>query len=283
MTKRHYTPTLITTGSVALNENTGCTQIKIKRTSLPKIKTPQAVSAYTSAGRRKASPAEPLRSKLDIKRIMNFYLMHGKKELRLRNYTIFVLGISVGLRAGDLLSLRVRDVVDERLQTRSQLTVCESKTHKMNYPYLNAAARTAVSQYVYDGWGTTFTSMEDYLFPSEKREKISENMLYVMMRNAQKKLQLPCHFSTHSLRKTFAYWNIKLHKRDAGTMACLQEMLNHDSMKTTLHYAGQTQDKYKTLYEDLDALFDDKELDDDSEFGSDGTEDILQVLCEGED
>ena len=70
-------------------------------------------------------------------------------------------------------------------------------------------------------------------------------------------LNLPYHLGAHSLRKTFAYWTIKLHPNDLTTMISLQEMLNHDSMNTTLHYAGQTKDKIKPMYEDLAKIFDD--------------------------
>ena len=32
-------------------------------------------------------------------------------------------------------------------------------------------------------------------------------------------------------------------------------MLNHDSMNTTLHYAGQTKDKIRPMYTDLEKIF----------------------------
>ena len=68
-------------------------------------------------------------------------------------------------------------------------------------------------------------------------------------------LNLPYHLGAHSLRKTFAYWTIKLHPNDLTTMISLQEMLNHDSMNTTLHYAGQTKDKIRPMYADLEKIF----------------------------
>lgn len=39
-------------------------------------------------------------------------------------------------------------------------------------------------------------------------------------------------------------------------MSCLQEMLNHSSAKTTLHYSGITKERYQKMYGDIENLFD---------------------------
>ena len=51
---------------------------------------------------------EPIRNVKDINKIKQYLL--GKKNKR--DYCIFVVGINVGLRAGDLLSLKIKDVTD---------------------------------------------------------------------------------------------------------------------------------------------------------------------------
>lgn len=51
---------------------------------------------------------EPIRNVKDINKIKQYLL--GKKNKR--DYCIFVVGINVGLRAGDLLSLKISDVTD---------------------------------------------------------------------------------------------------------------------------------------------------------------------------
>ena len=52
---------------------------------------------------------EPIRDARKISAIKN--LLKGAE--RWRDYTLFVLGINFGLRIDDLLSLQVKDVVDE--------------------------------------------------------------------------------------------------------------------------------------------------------------------------
>ena len=62
----------------------------------------------TSRGINKAQEVEPIKSIKDIQKIKT-YLM-GKQNKR--DYMLFVVGINVGLRAGDLLSLKVSDVLE---------------------------------------------------------------------------------------------------------------------------------------------------------------------------
>ena len=58
-------------------------------------------------GVKKAKQAEPIKSKKDLKKLFTYL-----KETNLRNYTIVVLGMNVLLRAGDLLELKWRDVLE---------------------------------------------------------------------------------------------------------------------------------------------------------------------------
>ena len=52
--------------------------------------------------------AEPIKNTRDINKIKQY--LYGKENKR--DYCIFVVGINVGLRAGDLLSLKINDVTD---------------------------------------------------------------------------------------------------------------------------------------------------------------------------
>ena len=96
---------------------------------------------------------------------------------------------------------------------------------------------------------------------SKSYKPMCEDTLRKIILKAQQKLNLPYHLGAHSLRKTFAYWTIKLHPNDLPTMISLQEMLNHSSMNTTLHYAGQTKDKLKVMYNDLEKVFTKENID----------------------
>ena len=51
---------------------------------------------------------EPIKTTKDINKVKQY--LYGKDNKR--DYCIFVVGINVGLRAGDLLSLKIGDVTD---------------------------------------------------------------------------------------------------------------------------------------------------------------------------
>lgn len=238
--------------STYINETTGCQHFNIVRTVNKTPKQAKTVSAYTSQGKRKARPCDPIRSIEDIQRMEDHILTTGCPKFRLRNHALFVVGISLGIRGGDLLNLRIRDVLDEHGVVREELLIHESKTCKMHHPHLNQKAQEAIVALL-KSMGTF--DYEDYLFVG-RNGKLDPDSLYNIMRKLQKELVLPYHLGAHSLRKTFAYWNIQLHRNDMNIMTSLMGMLNHSSQSATLHYVGQTAETQARLYSDLEVLFD---------------------------
>lgn len=206
-------------------------------------------SNYTARGKRKATPGDPFRSLSDIQLFKEYFHSHS-----LRNYLLFVLGISIGIRGNDLLRLQVRDVVNSNGFIVSEIATFESKTHKMNHPIINAEAKKAIAEYLNS---LPVVYPDDYLFKASPNDNhpLKTNSLRRLLVRAKEALapQLSGDFdlNVRSLRKTFAYWVIVQHYNDPHVMASLQEMLNHDSMLTTLHYSGHTRDHLTTMYEDL--------------------------------
>lgn len=205
-------------------------------------------SNYTAQGKRKATAGDPIRSLDDIQLIKNYYHEHN-----LRNYLLFILGISTGIRGKDLLRLRVRDVVDANGYVVREIATFESKTNKMNHPILNDEAQEAISEYLNSMDGC---SANDYLFRAKSNENkaLEPDSLYKILTRTKKTLGLEFNFTVRTLRKTFAYWIIKQHYNDPHVMASLQEMLNHDSMLTTLHYSGHTRENLEAMYRDMGAV-----------------------------
>ena len=56
--------------------------------------------------------------------------------------------------------------------------------------------------------------------------------------------------STHSTRKTFGYYGVKLHPYDPGNIDVLQKFFNHSDRTTTLRYIGLTQEKQDNYSKD---------------------------------
>lgn len=236
-------------------EPTTCQQFDISRRieDIVETITRRNDTDYTSHGKRKATAGEPIRTVEEIQAAKEYYLTHGKNEItRLRNHAIFVVGVSIGVRGCDLLNLKIGDVLNENGTIKMHINVYEKKTNKHNDPKLNLIARDAILMYL-NALGKY--KMSDYLFKSERGGKMDESQLYRILHELQTKLGLPYHISAHSLRKTFAYQNIKLHPDDMHALITLQGMMNHDSPATTLRYCGITKDDEDVFYDAIENIF----------------------------
>ena len=114
----------------------------------------------TSRGIEKAAEVEPIKSIKDIAKVKQYLIGKNSK----RDYMLFVVGINIGLRAGDLLNLRICDVLlDGHIVDR--VTINEEKTEKRREFELNTSAKDAITLYL-----STLKDIddEDYLFTSRK-------------------------------------------------------------------------------------------------------------------
>ena len=88
---------------------------------------------------------EPIKATKDINKVKQYLLGKDNK----RDYCIFVVGINVGLRAGDLLSLKIGDVTDGT-SIFDDVTIKEQKTGKIKTFTLNKSAKEAITAYLKD-------------------------------------------------------------------------------------------------------------------------------------
>lgn len=146
-----------------------------------------------------------------------------------RDYLMFTLGINIGLRIGDLLQLRVKDILDG-----THIVIIEQKTEKTKRFLINPQLRKEVKKYV----KKEKLSKDDYLFPSRKGNgPITRVQAYRVLNKAAEMADIQ-DVGTHTLRKTFGY----LHYQKYKDIALLQQILNHSNQKDTMIYIGLTQD-----------------------------------------
>ena len=172
---------------------------------------------------------EPIKDTRDINKIKQY--LYGKENKR--DYCIFVVGINVGLRAGDLLSLKINDVTDGNT-IFDTVTIKEQKTGKTRNFALNKNAKEAVQLYINSLEDYDFN---DYLFKSRKGGHLGVRLLHHIIKTLTKDLGIKGNFGTHTLRKTMAY-----HRYINNVpLETLQKLLNHSSSAITLRYIGITQ------------------------------------------
>lgn len=229
-------------------------------TTTPKIKIHKSKSnSKNSKNKNKAKPSEPIRD-LNLIPLCEDFLFRSTKSMytNARNVLAFVFGINVGLRISDLLSLKFKDILKSDYTIVDELCVFESKTKKINRPILNSKTKKTIKDFI-SLIGESNINMENYVFSANQKEfntPLESTVFYKEIKKMQKHFNISDSWGTHTLRKTFAYWTIKLGDNDKDTMVCLQEMLNHSSAKTTLHYSGITKERYQKMYGDIENLFD---------------------------
>lgn len=165
---------------------------------------------------------QPIRDPGKITEMKNY--LKSKSE---RNYILFVLGISTGLRISDILQLRKEDLLNTHVNLR------ETKTKKQKRIRIPPYIRKELIEYA--------RGLEDKDFVVKSRQggnrAIDRSVAYRILREAAEQVNLK-EIGTHTLRKTFGYHFYQQTK----DVAMLQEMFNHSSQDITLRYIGINQD-----------------------------------------
>jgi len=166
---------------------------------------------------------QPIRDKDVVHDIADY--LKFKNE---RNYVMWMIGIYSGLRIGDILRLRVRDVANKQY-----ISIREMKTNKQRRFEINAPLKSALAKYC------AGRRPDEFLIKSRERENrpISRDMAYKILRDAADRFGLDS-IGTHSMRKTFGY-HFYLQTKDVVT---LMKIFNHSHQGITLRYIGIEQE-----------------------------------------
>lgn len=165
---------------------------------------------------------QPIRQLAKVEQIKAY--LKSKSE---RNYIMFLIGISIGLRISDILPLKKEDLFN------SHIDITEEKTTKKKKVIIPGYIKKEIHSYaetLNDG---------DYVVKSRKgtNRPIDRSQAYRIIREAAEHANLT-KIGTHSLRKTFGYHYYEKTKN----VAVLQELFNHGDPQTTLIYIGINQD-----------------------------------------
>ena len=164
-----------------------------------------------------------------------------KRALHGRNRALFVLGVSMGLRISDLLTLKFGDIRDKQT-----LEIVEGKTGKPRVITISDTVRKEIAKL--DGGD------DDYIFASRKRnadgtsKPISRVQAYRILRAGAKRAGLDVKIGTHSLRKTFG----RILHENGVPLSRIMVILNHSSEAITARYIGITAEEIAEAYEAIE-------------------------------
>lgn len=173
---------------------------------------------------------KPIRSKDKIENMKWALRRHCSK----RDYILFLVGVNTGLRVGDLVKLKVKDV-----RRKQRVMVKEGKTGKPRELKLGN---------IYDELNAYIDTLEsEWLFPSRKGDgAITPTQSYRQLNKAADFAEVES-VGNHTLRKTFGFWFYK----QTMDVAKLQKILNHSHPSITLTYIGITDQE---IEEDLESF-----------------------------
>ena len=205
----------------------------------------------------------------DIKNMMDYFKMKGMWHW----YLAFNFGLLLGRRVGDTLSFKWSDFYYENGRMKDEIEIKEQKTGKVTRPYVCGACKEAIQLYIEQTSTNPMENYNDFIngniqmsqLLEDKEEYSKEEYEELMMKAirshaaAYRKqfkiaadacgIQYPV--STHSTRKTFGYWSIKLHPYDVTTVDKLQLIFEHSDRNTTLKYSGIARENMIKLYNDM--------------------------------
>ena len=198
---------------------------------------------FKSDGKRKAHAADAIRSYDDFKAIQQYYLNAG----RVRDWAMWTIGVSLGLRISDLLSLRFGNLIDSDKKTfKPRIQIYEQKTGKLNNILITESVIDAMTRYL-DSIKWEF-DLDGFLFPSRKTKgKMYEECGWRILSEAGKALNLPLVIGSHTMRKSFANIAACVDKSciDMNAITKVQGLLNHSDQRVTMRYLGS----YQTMFD----------------------------------
>ena len=171
-----------------------------------------------------------------------------KEKVAMRNLTMYICGINIGLRAGDFCSLKWCQVFDQDWNVKKKETFVPEKTTKKD-EYGNIFKRKLITlRYDSDfrmaiiNWYNWLVEhdekpeLDDYIFPSNKNECMTEKSWYKVMETTRKEAGIKQKIGTHGLRKTYGHSYYLAAKDKSQALVQLMMIFGHSDMRITLAY-----------------------------------------------
>lgn len=159
----------------------------------------------------------------------------------------FMIGLLMGRRVSDTLALKWDDLYEENGNHKSHLIIIEKKTKKVTYVLIPALVWSEIELYLEKmGIDPSTNGYKNYVFPGrvqDGKEDRREAAYRTAFKKVAKEAAIPYNVNTHSTRKTFGYYGIKLHPYDPSNLDVLQKFFNHSTRAQTLNYIGLSQEK----------------------------------------
>ena len=156
-----------------------------------------------------------------------------------RNRLILELLYASGMRVGELVSIKVKDI-----NISEGTILILGKGNKERITHFGEYAKDILLLYLDDGYKKLNKKNLEYLFINNKATKLTERGVRDILNNVIKETDLSKHISPHMLRHTFA-----THLLNEGCdILSVQKLLGHESISATGIYTHVTTEHLKNVY-----------------------------------
>lgn len=158
----------------------------------------------------------------------------------LKHKAILMTIYSAGLRIGEAINLKIKDIDSQRMQIRVE----QGKGKKDRYTLLGVKTLEVLRKYVAE------YKPKEWLFEGADGKFYSNKSIQLILKNAVQKVGIKKHVTVHTLRHSFA-----THLLEAGTdLRYIQSLLGHANSKTTEIYTHITTKGFDQIKSPLDNL-----------------------------
>ncbi|WP_223067371.1 tyrosine-type recombinase/integrase [Paenibacillus caui] len=159
----------------------------------------------------------------------------------LKHKAILILTYSAGLRVGEVVRIRLRDIDRDR----KTLLIRQGKGRKDRYTLLSQAAILTLDQYIQS------YKPQEWLFPGQNgAQHLTERTVQKVFNEALTAASIGKTVSVHSLRHSFATHLLE----DGIDLRYIQELLGHQSSKTTERYTHVSVKDVRKIQSPLDRM-----------------------------
>jgi len=161
-----------------------------------------------------------------------------------RNQLLFGFMLTVPLRVGDVIKIKVEDVYDKK-----EFKLLQQKTGRKTGKKITVLIPGQIQQLIKDHVDKSKLRKNQFLFTSQKGGSLTTRQVYDIINKSLKKAGMKSPAGCHSTRKTWAVTALDQYGSDA--IPWISRMLGHSSIENTRYYLHLTQDEDRNMIEDM--------------------------------